>query len=230
MQKVTDLIPAAPKPIFILNTHPRSRGDEGHRSGEGGLHLPSIPADYSGSWRRNKPGNAVLGGHASVRPCNLRPVLPGAAHALSWPEACWNGISSEGSLASVLNPEPAPNEGDPHRASHRGQASQEADSPAWVSSRPPMTLQGPACKARCELPTPGEGGESPDPREKERGMKREPGRRALLLQSARGSDPKPPPRSSNFTNNPSTCSLHLFCFRSPRILPFSSSSFSSSLD
>ena len=89
---------------------------------------------------------------------------------------------------------------------------------------PPMTLQGPACMARCELPTPGEGGESPDPREREKERwDREPGRRALLLQSAGGSDPKPPPRSSNFTNNPSTCSLHLFCFRCPRILPFSSS-------
>ena len=74
-------------------------------------------------------------------------------------------------LGQYSPPRAGPSEGDPPRASQREDRQVEKGTllrgslPAPPS---PMTLQGPACKARCELPTPGEGGESPDPRERER--------------------------------------------------------------
>ena len=64
--------PVAPKPVFS-ETHSPDTGGEQNCSGEGELNLPSIPEETSGCWR-NEPGNAVLGGLASVEPLYPGPV------------------------------------------------------------------------------------------------------------------------------------------------------------
>lgn len=85
------------------------------------LRLPSsIPEGYSGSWRRNEPGTAVLGRRASpCAPVPWGPFVPG----LPTPWAGWRSATmarAEDFLAGALNAEAATNEGGPHPLPKKG--------------------------------------------------------------------------------------------------------------
>lgn len=198
------------------------------RSGEGRLHLPSIPTDDSGSRGEVNLKNTVLGRRASINPSV--PVL-GTSRFLfhpRWLEECekWHrrvvplAMCSTLSLTPMRVTRPAclkKRKGEQELALWRASSAKlkpprAACLPGWHECPPPGTANCPAggrLGTHTHRKTVGERlGSSLGA--------------AVVLPSIMlgGSDPKPLPRSPNFTNNPSTCSLHLLRSRSAQAHPY----------
>lgn len=136
-----------------------------------------------------------------------------------------------GSFGNVLNPKPATNEGHPPSLSQREKGRTRTGFLAGLLSQTEPSKGRLTASLAC-VPAP-RNGKLPSPwlpghtqKNVGEGLGSSLGAAGVLPSILfGGSDPKPLPRSPNFTNNPSTCSLRLLRSQSAQAHPFPHSAF-----